>query len=66
MEYNKVLRDKLTILKAAYDSGNVSELDYLGQYADIKAEMSKADNALVKVDLLGDRLVLVEEGIWCE
>lgn len=66
MEYNKILQDKMSILKAAYDSGNVSELDYLEQYADIKAEMSKADNALVKVDLLGDRLVLVEEGIWCE
>lgn len=66
LEYNKILRDKLSILKIAYDSGNVSELDYLEQYADIKAEMSKADNALVKADLLGDKLMLVEEGIWCE
>ncbi len=64
LEYNKILRDKLSILKAAYDSGNVSELDYLEQYADIKAEMSKVDNALVKADLLGDKLKLVEEGVW--
>lgn len=66
LEYKKILRDKLSILKVAYDSGNVSELDYLEQYADIKAEMSKVDNALVKVDLLGDKLILVEEGIWTE
>ncbi len=66
LEYNKILRDKLSILKTAYDSGNVSELDYLEQYADIKAEMSKADSAIVKADLLWDKLILVEEGIWCE
>ena len=65
-EYNKILQDKLSILKVAYDSGNVSELDYLEQYADIKTEMSKADNALVKVELLADKLILVEEGIWTE
>lgn len=65
-EYNKILRDKLSILKVAYDSGNVSELDYLEQYASIKAEMSKVGNALVKADLLADKLILVEEGIWCE
>lgn len=66
LEYNKILRDKLSILKVAYNSGNVSELEYLEQYADIKAEMSKVDSALVKVDLLGDRLRLIEEGVWCE
>lgn len=66
LEYNKILRDKLSILKVAYDSGNVSELDYLEQYADIKAEMSKVDNALVKADLLGDKLILVGDGVWCE
>lgn len=63
LEYNKILRDKLAILKAAYDSGNVSELNYLEQYADIKAEMNKTDNALVKEDLLYDRLCLIEYGI---
>lgn len=66
LEYNKILRDKLSILKVAYDSGNVSELDYLEQYADINAEMSKIDNAIVKADLLDDKLILVEEGVWCE
>ncbi len=66
LEYNKILRDKLSILKVAYDSGNVSELDYLEQYSDIKAEMSKIDNALVKADLLGDRLKLIEEGVLSE
>lgn len=66
LEYNKILRDKLSILKAAYDSGNISEIDYLEQYADIKAEMSKVDNAFVKVDLLGDKLVLVENGLLSE
>lgn len=66
LEYNKILRDKLSILKVAYDSGNVSELDYLEQYADIKAEMSKVYNALVKVDLLGDELILVEDGVLNE
>lgn len=66
LEYNKILRDKLSILKIAYDSGNVSELGYLEQYADIKAEMSKVDNALVKADLLGDKLILVEVGVLSE
>ena len=66
LEYNKILRDKLSILKAAYDSGNISELDYLEQYADIRAEMSKVDDALVKADLLGDKLMLVEEGVLSE
>lgn len=66
LEYNKILRDKLSILKVAYDSGNVSELDYLEQDSDIKAEMSKIDNALVKADLLGDRLKLIEEGVLSE
>ncbi len=66
LEYNKILRDKLSILKVSYDSGNVSELDYLEQYSDIKAEMSKIDNALVKADLLGDRLKLIEEGVLSE
>ncbi len=60
------MRDKLSILKVSYDSGNVSELDYLEQYSDIKAEMSKIDNALVKADLLGDRLKLIEEGVLSE
>lgn len=66
LEYNKILRDKLSILKVAYDSGNVSKLDYLEQYADIKTEMSKADNAIVKAELLADKLVLVKDGVWCE
>ncbi len=66
LEYNKILRDKLSILKAAYDSGNVSELDYLEQYADIKAEMGKADNAIVKADLLFDKLNLIAEGVLSE
>ena len=60
------MRDKLSILKVAYDSGNVSELDYLEQDSDIKAEMSKIDNALVKADLLGDRLKMIEEGVLSE
>lgn len=66
LEYNKILRDKLAILKAAYNSGNISEVGYLEQYTDIKAEMSKVDNALVKTDLLGDKLILVQEGVWSE
>lgn len=66
LEYNKILRDKLAILKVAYDSGNVSEIDYLEQYADIKAEMSKADSALVKANLLFDKLNLVAEGVLSE
>lgn len=66
LEYSNILRNKLSILKSAYDLGNVSEVDYLEQYAEIKAEMSKADNALVKADLLGDKLNLAEEGILSE
>lgn len=61
-EYNSVLADKLDILKTAYDTGNMSELDYLKQYAELSAEMSKADNALAQTDLLYDKLCLIEDG----
>lgn len=61
-EYNSVLADKLDILKTAYDTGNMSELDYLKQYSEIKSEMNKADTALAQADLLYDRLCLIEVG----
>ena len=61
-EYNLVLADKLDILKTAYDTGNMSELDYLKQYSEIKSEMNKADTALAQADLLYDRLCLIEVG----
>lgn len=61
-EYNSVLEKKLDILKTAYDTGNVSELDYLKQYSEIKSEMNKADNALAYADLLYDKLCLIEDG----
>lgn len=61
-EYNSVLADKLDILKTAYDTGNMSELDYLKQYAEISSEMCRMDNALAQADLLYDRLCLVEDG----
>lgn len=61
-EYNLVLADKLDILKTAYDTGNMSELDYLKQYAELSAEMNKANNALAQADLLYDKLCLIEDG----
>lgn len=61
-EYNSVLADKLDILKTAYDTGNMSELDYLKQYSEIKSEMYKADTALAQADLLYDKLCLIEDG----
>lgn len=61
-EYNSVLADKLDILKIAYDTGNMSELDYLKQYAELSAEMNKANNALAQADLLYDKLCLIEDG----
>lgn len=61
-EYNSVLEDKLDILKTAYDTGNMSELDYLKQYAEISSEMCRMDNALAQADLLYDRLCLIEDG----
>ena len=61
-EYNSVLADKLDILKTAYDTGNMSELDYLKQYAELSAEMNKENNALAQVDLLYDKLCLIEDG----
>ena len=61
-EYNSVLADKLDILKMAYDTGNMSELDYLKQYSEIKSEMYKADTALAQADLLYDKLCLIEDG----
>lgn len=61
-EYNLVLADKLDILKTAYDTGNMSELDYLKQYAELSTEMCKADNALAQADLLYDKLCLIEDG----
>ena len=61
-EYNSVLADKLDILKTAYDTGNMSELDYLKQYAELSAEMCRMDNALAQADLLYDKLCLIEDG----
>lgn len=61
-EYNSVLEDKLDIMKTAYDTGNMSELDYLKQYAELSAEMNKANNALAQADLLYDKLCLIEDG----
>lgn len=61
-EYNSVLADMLDILKTAYDTGNMSELDYLKQYAEISSEMCRMDNALAQADLLYDRLCLIEDG----
>ena len=61
-EYNSVLADKLDILKTAYDTGNMSEVDYLKQYSEIKSEMNKADTALAQADLLYDKLCLIEVG----
>ena len=61
-EYNLVLADKLDILKTAYDTGNMSELDYLKQYAELSAEMNKENNALAQADLLYDKLYLIEDG----
>ena len=61
-EYNSVLADKLDILKTAYDTGNMSELDYLKQYAEISSEMCRMDNALAQADLLYDELCLIEDG----
>ncbi len=62
-EYNLVLADKLDILKTAYDTGNMSELDYLKQYAELSVEMCRLDNALAQADLLYNKLCLIEEGI---
>lgn len=61
-EYNSVLADKLDILKTAYDTGNMSELDYLKQYAELSAEMNKANDVLAQADLLYDKLCLIEDG----
>ena len=61
-EYNSVLADKLDILKTAYDTGNMSELNYLKQYAELSAEMNKANDVLAQADLLYDKLCLIEDG----
>ena len=62
-EYNSVLADKLDILKTAYDTGNMSELEYLKQYSELSAEMCRMDSALAQADLLYDKLCLIEEGV---
>ncbi len=65
-EYLAVLTEKLGILQTAYNSGNMSELEYLKQYAELKAEMCSAENAVQEVDLLYERLCMIEEEIWVE
>lgn len=65
-EYMAVLTEKLGILQTAYNSGNMSELEYLKQYAELKAEMCSAENAVQEVDLLYERLCMIEEEIWVE
>lgn len=61
-EYNSVLADKLDILKTAYNTGNMSELDYLKQYSELSSEMCRMDNAFAQADLLYDKLCLIEDG----
>lgn len=65
-EYMAVLKEKLGILQTAYNSGNMSELEYLKQYAELQAEMCSAENAVQEADLLYQRLCMIEEGIWVE
>lgn len=65
-EYMSVLTEKLGILQTAYNSGNVSELEYLKQYAELQAEMCGVENAVAEADLLYERLCVIEEGIWGE
>lgn len=62
VKYKSVLEEKLDILKTAVDTGNMSELDYLKQYAELSAEMCRMDNALAQADLLYDKLCLIEDG----
>ncbi len=63
VKYKSVLEEKLDILKTAVDTGNMSELDYLKQYAELSAEMCRMDNALGQADILYDKLCLIGEGI---
>lgn len=63
IEYKAVLEEKLEILKTASETGNMSELEYLKQCAELSAEMYKADSALAQADLLYDKLCLIGEGI---
>lgn len=65
-EYMTVLTEKLEILQTAYKSGNLSELEYLKQYAELKSEMCGAENAVQEADLLYERLCMIEEGIWAD
>lgn len=65
-EYMTVLTEKLGILQTAYNSGNLSELEYMKQYAELKTEMCSAENALAEADLLYERLCMIEEGIWTD
>ena len=65
-EYISLLNEKIGIIQTAYDSGNISELDYLKQYAELKAEMCGGENAVQEADLLYERLCMIEEGIWVD
>ncbi len=65
-EYMAVLTEKLGILQTAYNSGNLSELEYLKQYAELKSEMCGAENAVQEADLLYERLCMIENGIWVD
>ncbi|MBQ8826275.1 MAG: TolC family protein [Oscillospiraceae bacterium] len=65
-EYMAVLTEKLGILQTAYNSGNMSELEYLKEYAELKAEMCSAENAVQEAALLYERLYMIEEGIWVD
>ena len=65
-EYISLLNEKIGIIQTAYYSGNISELDYLKQYAELKAEMCGGENAVQEADLLYERLCMIEEGIWVD
>ena len=65
-EYITVLNEKIGIIQTAYNSGNISELEYLKQYAELKSEICTAENAVQEADLLCEKLSLAEDGIWYE
>jgi outer membrane protein TolC len=65
-EYRKALNKKLTILKSSLDAGQISELEYLKQQAQVYSAFCDCDNASVEYICAVDELELMDLGIILE
>jgi outer membrane protein TolC len=65
-EYRKALNKKLSILKSSLDAGQISELEYLKQQAQVYSAFCDCDNASVEYICAVNELELLDLGVVLE